>query len=67
MARGTYLPPVRVGRVKSCAAPTASLIKVHIDALQLQITVALIRAGRVNAVFVGDDLPELNWDLKLGN
>ena len=40
-----------------------SLIKVHIDALQLEVGVAVVGAGRIYAVLVGDDLPELGTDL----
>ena len=35
------------------------LIVVHVDALQLQVRVAMVGAGGVDAVLVGDDLPEL--------
>ena len=36
---------------------------VHVDALQLQVGVAVVGAGGVNAVLVGDHLPELRADL----
>ena len=35
------------------------LIVVNIDALQLEVGVAVVGAGGVNAVLVRDDLPEL--------
>ena len=40
-------------------APARRLVKVHVDALQLQVAVAMVGARRVDAVLVGDDLPEL--------
>ena len=36
---------------------------IHVDALELEVGVAVVRAGRVNAVLVGHDLPELSTDL----
>ena len=39
------------------------LVKVAVDALQLEVGVAMVRAGGVNAVLVGDDFPELRPDL----
>ena len=44
-------------------AAAGGLVEVHVDALQLQVGVAVVRAGRVNAVLIGDDLPELGADL----
>mmetsp|Transcript_13162 Transcript_13162/g.15107 ORF Transcript_13162/g.15107 Transcript_13162/m.15107 type:complete len:486 (+) Transcript_13162:172-1629(+) len=44
-------------------APTSRLVEVHVDALQLQVGVALVRARGVDAVLVGDHLPELRADL----
>ena len=38
---------------------TAGLIVVDVDALELEVRVAMVGAGRVNAVLVRDDLPEL--------
>ena len=35
------------------------LVVVHVDALELQVGVTLVGAGGVDAVLVGDDLPEL--------
>ena len=42
---------------------TAGLVVVHIDPLQLQIRVALVPPGRVDAVLGADHLPELGPDL----
>merc|ERR1719174_1991791 len=42
---------------------TRGLVVVHIDALELQIGIAFVRPGWVNAVLIGDDLPELSSDL----
>ena len=39
------------------------LVVVDVDALELEIAVAVVAAGWVNAVLVGDDLPELSADL----
>jgi hypothetical protein len=39
------------------------LIKVDVDALKLKVRVTVVRAGWVNAMFVGDDLPEFGADL----
>ena len=44
-------------------AAAGRLVVVHVDALQLEVAVAVVRAGRVHAVLVGDDLPELGADL----
>ena len=44
-------------------AATSSLVVVHIDSLELEIGVTVVGTGWVNAVFVGDDLPELGTDL----
>jgi hypothetical protein len=38
-------------------------VVVNIDALELEIRVTMVSAGRVYAVFVGDHLPELGTDL----
>ena len=42
---------------------TGGLIVVDVDPLQLEVGVTVVRAGGVNSVFVGDDLPELGTDL----
>jgi hypothetical protein len=44
-------------------AAAGSLVVVDVDTLQLDVGVALVGTGRVNAVLVGDDLPELGTDL----
>merc|ERR1719353_2541029 len=44
-------------------AAARRLVVVHVDALELQVRVAVVRAGRVDAVLVGDNLPELGADL----
>jgi len=40
-------------------APTRGLIVIHIDALQLQFRVPSVTAGRVDAVLVANNFPEL--------
>jgi hypothetical protein len=43
---------------------TASgLVEVHVDALQLQVAVTVVRAGWVNAVLIAHHLPELGANL----
>merc|ERR1719220_558615 len=42
---------------------TRCLIEVDIDALQLQVRVSIVSAGGVDAMLIGDDLPELGPDL----
>ena len=44
-------------------AAARRLVVVHVDALELEVRVAVVRARRVDAVLVGDDLPELGADL----
>ena len=44
-------------------AATGGFIAVHVDALQLEIRVTVVRAYGVDAVLVRDDLPELGPDL----
>jgi hypothetical protein len=39
------------------------LVVVDVDALQLQVGVAMVGARGVDAVLVGDNLPELGTDL----
>ena len=41
----------------------AGLVEVHIDALQLQVRVAVVGASGVHAMLVTDDLPELGTNL----
>ena len=38
---------------------TSGLIVVDVDSLQLKVRITVVRASGINAVFVGDDLPEL--------
>merc|ERR1712093_744686 len=42
---------------------TGSLVVVDVDALELQVGVAVVGAGGVNSVLVRDDFPELGADL----
>lgn len=42
---------------------TGSFVKVNVDSFQLQVGITMIGTGRVDTVFVGDDLPELSTDL----
>jgi len=42
---------------------TSGLVEVDIDALELEVRVAMVGTGGVNAVFVRDDFPELGADL----
>ena len=44
-------------------ASTGGLVVVHIDALQLEVGVTVVGTSGVNAVLVGDNLPELSADL----
>ena len=41
----------------------ANLVVVDVDALELEVVVALVQAIAINAVLVRDDLPELGTDL----
>merc|ERR1711997_1433138 len=43
--------------------PSSSLIVVHVDPLQLEVTGAIVAAGGVDTVLVADDLPELSSNL----
>ena len=42
---------------------TSSFVVVDVDSLKLEVGVAVVRTGWVNAVLVGDDFPELSTDL----
>ena len=44
-------------------AAAGGLVEVDVDALQLEVGVAVVGARRVDAVLIGDDLPELGADL----
>ena len=51
---------------KDCSGDVSSsggFIIVNVDSFQLEIRVAMVRTGRVNSVFVGDDLPEFGTNL----
>ena len=39
------------------------LVVVDVDALKLEVGIAMVGSGGVNTVFVGDDFPELGSDL----
>merc|ERR1719345_1993 len=42
---------------------TGSLVVVDVDPLELEVGISVVRTGRVNSMFVRDDLPELGTDL----
>lgn len=76
-ARGTYLPPARQGGAVTAApggaegaggapSPTCGLVVVHVDALQLQVAVAVVGTGWVDAMFVADHLPKLRQKIASG-
>merc|ERR1711937_139465 len=44
-------------------ATASGLVVVHVDGLQLKVGVTMVCAGWVDAVLIGDDLPELGTDL----
>jgi len=44
-------------------ATTGGLVVVHVDALQLEVGVAVVGTGWVNAMLVGDNLPEFGTNL----
>jgi hypothetical protein len=41
----------------------SGLIEIYRNALQLKVGVTMVSSGRINTVFIGDDLPELSTDL----
>ena len=45
--------------VSLAAILTGGLIVVDVDPLQLEVRITVVRAGGVDSVLVGDDLPEL--------
>mmetsp|Transcript_23416 Transcript_23416/g.48171 ORF Transcript_23416/g.48171 Transcript_23416/m.48171 type:complete len:309 (+) Transcript_23416:590-1516(+) len=49
----------RAGNVASAG----SLVEVDVDALELEVRVAVVGASRVDAMLIGDDLPKLRSDL----
>ena len=56
---GLQVQQDRTGDVTS----TGGLVEVHVDALQLQVGVTMVGTRGVNAVLIGDHLPELGTDL----
>ena len=44
-------------------AAAGGFVEVHVDALELEVGVAVVRAGGVNAMLVADDFPEFGTDL----
>ena len=44
-------------------APASGLVKVHVDALQLEVRVPVVGARGVNAVLVSNHLPKLGTNL----
>jgi hypothetical protein len=67
-------PKVRTGRVHGArlevhedgaghVASARSLVEVDVDALELEVEVAIVLSGGVDTVLVADDLPELGTDL----
>jgi len=42
---------------------TSGLVVVHVDALQLEVRVAVVGSSGVDSVLVGNDFPELSTDL----
>lgn len=46
-------------RGPALGGPTGGLVVVDIDALELEIAVAMVRAGGVDAMLVRDHLPKL--------
>merc|ERR1719240_909760 len=56
---GLQIHEDRTGHV----AAAGSLVVVHVDALELQVRVTVVRTRRVDTVLVTDDFPELRTDL----
>lgn len=44
------------------ARPTGGLVVIDVDAFELEVAVAVVRAGRVDAMLVRDHLPELRGE-----
>ena len=44
-------------------AAASGLVKVHVDALQLEVGVSVVGSSGINAVLVGNNLPELGTNL----
>ena len=46
-----------------CLCPlTSGLIVVHVDSLQLQVTVSMVTASGVDAMLIADDFPKLETE-----
>ena len=50
-------------KAKSIEIVTSSFIVVHVDSLQLQVTVSMVTASGVYPMLITDDLPNLATDL----
>ena len=44
------------------AVLTSSLVVVHVDSLQLQVTVSMVTASGVDAMLIADDFPKLETE-----
>jgi len=44
-------------------ATTSSFVKVHIDTLELEITITMVGTSGIDTVLIRDDLPELSTNL----
>ena len=44
------------------AVLTSSLVVVHVDSLQLQVTVSMVTASGVDAMLIADDFPKLEME-----
>lgn len=51
-------PEERLGGQKGRSL-TGGLVVVHVDTLQLEVAISVVRAGGINAMLVADHLPEL--------
>jgi hypothetical protein len=54
--------PLSLEKTKYLLA-AGGLVVVDVDALKLEVGIAMVGSGGVNTVFVGDDFPELGSDL----
>ena len=60
---GVAVSTARCCTRKRTIAAARGLVEVHVDALQLQVAVALVGSSGVHAVLVADDFPELRTNL----
>ena len=61
---GVHCPRLKIHKDSSGdVSATGGLVVVNVDSLELEIRVTVVRAGGVNSVLVGDDLPEFGTDL----